>query len=172
MKYWILCLALILPFNSIAQEKPISFPAFHLKSISGNKAITQDIFKKNSLTLISFWASWCSPCIKEFPELEKFQKKYKALGFKVLGVNVDDSIQLAQKSLSQHAPQLVSIYDKDQRLLDLLNISSMPYNILVNSKGEILRRLTGYSQKNQNFLHHYLQAYFSTSPKRTIASDK
>jgi thiol-disulfide isomerase/thioredoxin len=46
----------------------------------------KDVFDrtKGKVTLLNFWATWCKPCVKEFPDLLKLQKNYKDLGFELV----------------------------------------------------------------------------------------
>ena len=44
---------------------------------------------KGQVVMINFWASWCGPCRQEMPILEKLQRKYKPMGFTMIGVNVE-----------------------------------------------------------------------------------
>ena len=61
---------------------------FSLKDISGNPIRLSDYYNKN-IILLNFWATWCLPCIKEFPHLQKFHDKYKELGLKVFSISID-----------------------------------------------------------------------------------
>jgi thiol-disulfide isomerase/thioredoxin len=45
---------------------------------------------KGKVVLVNFWATWCSPCVKEFPNLVKLQKLYKEKGVAVVFISVDE----------------------------------------------------------------------------------
>src|SRR6202012_1420152 len=42
-------------------------------------------------TLVNLWATWCGPCVHEMPELSKLYDKYKAQGWGIVGIDVDES---------------------------------------------------------------------------------
>ena len=72
-----------LPFNNIVLHKnplqvsQVKFKDFHLKDIQINK-------KDGKIKILNFWATWCAPCKKEMPSLDKFQAKTKILKFLLL----------------------------------------------------------------------------------------
>ncbi len=51
---------------------------------------------KGQVVMLNFWASWCGPCRQEMPILENISKKYKPLGFTMLGVNVEPDSKAAE----------------------------------------------------------------------------
>jgi cytochrome c biogenesis protein CcmG/thiol:disulfide interchange protein DsbE len=63
-------------------------PALSLVDLSGNKIETSSYAGK--VVLINFWAAWCTPCAGEIPLLVALQDKYRAQGFRVIGISMDD----------------------------------------------------------------------------------
>ncbi len=68
-------------------------PQFTLASLEGTEVALYDVLDEQELVLIDFWASWCGPCIADFPELKKLYSAYKGLGFEIVGVSIDDSFE-------------------------------------------------------------------------------
>ena len=62
-------------------------PAFELASLGG-KPVNLSQYK-GQVVMINFWATWCGPCRQEMPLLEQLHKKYKPMGFTMIGVNVE-----------------------------------------------------------------------------------
>ena len=69
-------------------------PDFTLKSYSGKNIKLSEY--RGQVVLMNFWASWCGPCRQEMPLLNDLHKKYKKLGFTVLGVNVEEDSSKAK----------------------------------------------------------------------------
>ena len=69
--------------NLIGQE----LNSFSIDSFKGNEVITENYFKKNKFILINFWASWCTPCLKEHPFLIKLNNEKNIV---LLGINYKD----------------------------------------------------------------------------------
>lgn len=68
-------------------------PEFTLANLEGTKIALYDVLVEGELVLIDFWASWCGPCIADFPELKKLYSAYKSHGFEIVGVSIDDTFE-------------------------------------------------------------------------------
>jgi thiol-disulfide isomerase/thioredoxin len=112
---------------------------FHLRNVE-NKSCSYSELKGEKLTAIDFWASWCEPCKKAVPELNKIYELYKAKGVQIIGINCD-----GPRSVSKVAPLIKSMQIKYPVLMDInaevmnnLNLTAFPTLILVNGKGKIV----------------------------------
>src|SRR5689334_17826734 len=89
----VLAIALIFGSASIAlagsspSVNQSAAPDFNLPARAGGTMSLSQL--KGQVVMINFWASYCGPCREEMPLLEQMAKKYKPLGFTLLGVNVD-----------------------------------------------------------------------------------
>jgi len=64
------------------------FTAFESEALDGEK-VTDEIFKGNKVTMVNVWGTFCSPCIREMPDLQKISEDYKDKGVRVIGVICD-----------------------------------------------------------------------------------
>ncbi|MDO8606794.1 MAG: TlpA disulfide reductase family protein [Phaeospirillum sp.] len=96
-------------------------------------------------TLISFWATWCIPCLRELPTIGRFKAMADAAGIDVLTVSEDKEGAgpavklLAEKGLS-HLPLVI---DADGSLAKSMRVKGMPTTLIVNAKGEEVARMEG-----------------------------
>jgi thiol-disulfide isomerase/thioredoxin len=74
------------PYLPVLIPRPA--PAFSLPTPTG-KVITLESLN-NSLVLVDFWATWCGPCVKSMPEVQKIHEKYGSKGLTVLGISIDE----------------------------------------------------------------------------------
>ncbi len=136
MKTFILafCLAL-LPSCGLAQ----TVENFELKDLRNNLQ-EFDALKREKLTLIDFWASWCKPCKKAIPNLNDIYAKYKEKGVEIIGINCDGPRSISKvvplsKSLRIQYPVLLDI---DAAVKNDLNIMLFPTLIMVDTSGNIV----------------------------------
>ena len=61
--------------------------------------------------LIDFWASWCGPCIESFPKLKRLYSKNKDLGFEIVTISVDDSLEDWETASETHKLPWIDIGD-------------------------------------------------------------
>ena len=69
-------------------ERGGDFSSFKTYDIDGN-VVTQDIFKDFDLTMINIWGTYCSPCIREMPDLGEIHDEYKDRKVNVVGIVID-----------------------------------------------------------------------------------
>jgi cytochrome c biogenesis protein CcmG/thiol:disulfide interchange protein DsbE len=73
-------------------------PDFTLKDLSGNNVSLQQY--RGNVVLLDFWATWCIPCRYSIPEMVEIQDKYRDQGLVIIGISVDDPIQVNDKYIS------------------------------------------------------------------------
>lgn len=111
-----------------------------------NKSRSFDELKGEKLTLLDFWATWCKPCNKAIPELNKLYSQFHSKGVNLIGINCDGPRSVAKvaplsKSLQIEYPVLL---DMNAELMNDLNLSAYPTLIMVNSSGKVVWIHEGY----------------------------
>ncbi len=87
--------------------------------------------------LVNLWASWCTPCRQEAPELERFARRYRQRDLNVLGINVQDNSDDALSFLHDYQvgyPQLRSVGDERS---EAFGSTGVPENFLVDPRGRL-----------------------------------
>ena len=129
-------------------------PNFTLKSRSGKNIKLSEL--RGQVVMLNFWASWCGPCRKEMPLLEKIYKKYKRLGFTLLGVNVEENSAAAKKYLKEVKVSFPILFDTTNKTSKLYDVSAMPTTILIDRNGK------------QRFLHKGYKAGYENDYRKQI----
>jgi len=94
--------------------------------------------------LINFWASWCGPCRQEMPALDELHNRYRALGFTVLGVNVEEDSRKAREVLKDLQVSFPVLLDDRSTVSRLYDVVAMPSTVLVDRNGNIRYLHKGY----------------------------
>lgn len=132
---------LLLGANAMASKK-VEAPDFTLKSRSGENVRLSDF--RGQVVLLNFWASWCGPCRQEMPILDAIHKKYEALGFTVLGVNVDLKSEKAINYLKDTPVDFPVLYDPKSKVSELYSVSAMPSTAIIDRDGKVRYIHPGY----------------------------
>jgi thiol-disulfide isomerase/thioredoxin len=120
--------------------------------VRGQSAPIQLSKLKGQVVMINFWASWCGPCRQEFPLLDQMYKKYRPMGFTLLGINVEPDMKDAEeKFLAKIAPvSFPLLSDKANGVSQLYGVSAMPSTVLVDRKGNVRWLHRGYKPGDEN----------------------
>ena len=143
-------LAVVCASAALAASSTGPAPAFQLSG-RGGKSIDLSQFK-GQVVMINFWATWCKPCRDEMPLLEDIYKKYKPMGFAMLGVNVEPDSKDAEVWLGK-LPKPVTFpiaYDVDSKVSKLYKVETMPSTVLVDRKGNVRVLHRGYKAGDEN----------------------
>jgi thiol-disulfide isomerase/thioredoxin len=137
-------LALLLAFTAPipALGKPVPDLKFH--DLAGHNQRLNDVH--GSITVISFWATWCTPCREELPRLSLLSQQYAAQGVRFIAISVDNPKDFAkiQPFLQQQHISLNVWTGADIGTLDRLGLGDVvPATIVLDSNGEIIGRISG-----------------------------
>ncbi len=124
-----------------------SLPATDVKKLDGSTFNTAELAKKGHPVVISFWATWCSPCKKELDAISEvyaeWQEKY---GVEVIAVTVDDA-RTAPKvgpMVKQKGWTFDILLDTNQDFQRALGFDTVPHSFLIDKNGNIVYEHNGY----------------------------
>ncbi len=169
-----LAMMLIFSMAAMAQAND-NVPDWSLESISGERVSFHDELAKGPV-VISFWATWCKPCLKEMPHLDRLAGQYEGQ-VSVLAVSTD-----ASKSVAKVAPFIKSkgyenitvLMDPGAELQNLLQVSAIvPFLIIFDEQGREVYRHMGYKDGDEIELEHQMAAVAAAAGAGTsIATGK
>lgn len=149
---------LLLLFISTISPAQSFVPNLKLNDLNGKSYSVQE-YSKDKLIVFSFWATWCVPCINELDAIsEDYDTKKNELKFELIAVSIDDA-----KTRSRVKP-LVSgkgwdykiLMDTNQAFKRALNISSVPYIVVVKNK-KVVYTHSGYTPGAEKELYKKLK---------------
>ena len=134
-------------------------PDFVQNDPNGNPIKFSDIYSKNKLTMVDFWASWCGPCRAFNPELVKIYKKYHKKGFEIIGVSHDQDHGKWVKGIADDNltwPQVSDLKYWDNEVGKMYYVRYIPQNIFVDQNGVIVGRQIDKPEVDK-FIEDYLK---------------
>jgi thiol-disulfide isomerase/thioredoxin len=118
---------------------------YNVRFVDGSGAARSLSDWKGKVVLLNLWATWCAPCRKEMPALDRLQKALGSDGFEVVALNLDrGGVETAKKFLDQIKIEALKLYaDPSTRASTELNAVGMPTTILIDRDGRELGRIVG-----------------------------
>lgn len=114
-------------------------PDFKISSFEGQPISVLNYVKKNKITLIDFWASWCSPCRAVTPNLKKVYGAFYEKGFDIIGVSTDKNEAAWRKALEEDDTPWFHGRDNIERAAKgIFSIASIPAFALVDGEGKMI----------------------------------
>jgi len=129
-----------------AQNK--SLPSATVKTLEGQTLNVQELGKTGKITVISFWATWCSPCKKELDAIKDYYEEWKTTyNMELVAVSVDDPRTAAKipAMVAQKGWDYRVLVDYNKEFQQAANVASVPYTLLLDAAGNIVFEHTGYA---------------------------
>ncbi len=130
-----------------AELKPysgsIKDPQISLKDLNG---VTHTLEQyKGKVVLVQFWATYCPPCVKEMPSMNKLQDKLAAkdVPFKILAIDMAESKKEVEAFVKKVKPEFTILIDETGSSIGQWNVFAAPSNFLVDKQGQIKYTLFG-----------------------------
>ncbi len=127
---------------------------FTARDIEGKTVKLSEHFNKD-VVLLNFCATWCEPCVAEFPHLRKMFEANRAKGFLILAISMDGPDTVANVPAFARRNQLnfPMLTDEDSRIASLYNPKkSAPLSVLIDKSGKIVAIREGYNPGDEEFL--------------------
>jgi cytochrome c biogenesis protein CcmG/thiol:disulfide interchange protein DsbE len=113
-------------------------PAFSLQRLTGGGDVSLRSFRGKTVVL-NFFASWCEPCKREAPVLERLWRDERAQGLVVLGVDANDARGDARHFVRAHNLTYPVVFDQDGRIAsNRYAVANLPVTYVLNPKGRIV----------------------------------
>ena len=144
MRTFLLSALILLSSNLFAQE----IPSTQVKNKWGLSTSFSSLVREDTIYIVSFWATWCIPCIKELREIsEIYPTLQDSFRLKLIAVSIDDarnSPKVFPKAIGEGWTYEV-VLDQNQDLARSMNVNNVPMMFIINRKREIVYSHQGYS---------------------------
>jgi len=158
MKQTLLTISIFVFVSAFSQKQ---LPNIKLTTLDGKSIEIQDKTSNDKITVLSFWATWCAPCINELDAIsDVYEDWMEETNVELIAISTDDSrTQKRIKPLiNGKGWEFNILIDKNQELKRALNISIIPH-IIILKNNKILYRHTGYSPGYEEQLYEKIKQY-------------
>jgi len=141
------------PFSTI--------PSIDVKTLDGHTVNIKDYVGKGNITVMSFWATWCSPCKRELDAIAEYYPDWQEeYGVELLAVTIDDARSLAKVPalIETKGWEYTVLSDVKGDLKKALNFQTVPQTLLINAEGEVVYTHTGYNPGDEFELEEKIKA--------------
>lgn len=160
----IITLLLVLSYTTITLGQTdtalATLPDVTLKNIEGSDVNIADYGQNGKITVISFWATWCKPCIKELKNVDEHLEDWKeAYDMELVAVSVDDSRNFPKVKPMVNAFNwdFDILLDPNGDLQRALNVVNPPVTFLIDQNGNIVYTHTGYVEGDEYELEEQIK---------------
>jgi thiol-disulfide isomerase/thioredoxin len=118
----------------------VQLPSFSIQDVNGSIVNMQSL--KGKKVFVNLWASWCPPCKREMPSIEKLYHAVDSNKVKFVLISFDDQFELAKKYVTSKKLKL-PIYYPTENPPALFNVQGIPATFIFNEKGELIKQIEG-----------------------------
>ena len=132
-----------LGYSLTAISDPIPAPDFTLEDMDAKNISLKSY--RGKVILLNFWATWCPPCRREMPSMERLHQNFKGKDFIVLAVNQMEDVDqvFAYTGGLEVDPTFTILFDKDSVVSRAYSVQGLPTTYLIDKKGNIRFRAIG-----------------------------
>lgn len=131
-------------------------PNIQIKTLNGDLIDAGEITNDGAPMVISFWATWCKPCIRELNAINDMYIDWQEeTGVKLVAISIDDS-RLSSKVrpfITSQGWEYEIYLDENSELRRALNVNNIPHTFLLDGKGNIVWQHNGYFPGDEDHLY-------------------
>lgn len=129
----------------LAEAQPL--PQIEVQTLGGAKVPIASLHQTGKPTIVSFWATWCKPCINELNSLaERYEELQEELGVTLVAVSIDDSRTSPKVGpfVAGQGWDYTVVLDPNSDLRRAMGVNNVPHTFLLNGAGEIVWQVNKY----------------------------
>ena len=126
--------------TSVAAHVDFRAPNFRLDTLDGQSVSLSDL--RGQVVLINFWATWCPPCRKEFPELAKAYDEHNG-DFVILGVDLQESPGDVRRFADEYGAKFPIVIDADASVSKAYRLIGLPSSYFIDQNGVLRDQFFG-----------------------------
>lgn len=147
-KLLILSLLLVASMGMLQAQTGGTLPSVTVKTLDGVDVNTSEFSNDGKPYVVSFWATWCRPCLKELTAIDEIYDEWQELGFKLIAVSTDDTRTRANvlPMVSGRAWDYEFYLDENADFRRAMGVNLVPHTFIMNAKGEVVHQHTSFTE--------------------------
>jgi peroxiredoxin len=144
------------PLGAVELKEPLAAPDFTLPTPAGAPVSLRDL--RGKLVLLTFWATWCLPCVEELPALDRLHRELSAHAFSILAVALDvQGARVVGPFWTQHGPRFPTVLDPRREVASRYGAWALPTAFLISPGGQVVARIQGPRRWDAEDIHAALR---------------
>lgn len=151
MKRIVLALAMFMAMGCAFAQ----LPSVQLKDINGNTVDTSTLSNDGNPYVISFFATWCKPCLRELSAINDYYPDWQdETGMKLIAVSIDEAqnVNRVKPLVEGKGFEYEVLLDTNQDFKRALGIQDIPYLMIIDGNGNIVETRNGYTDGSESHI--------------------
>ena len=117
-------------------------PNFTFPNINGKEVSLAD--QRGKVVLVNVWATWCPPCRREMPSMQRLYEKFKGKNFDILAVSIDsESREAVEPFMRKMNLTFPALLDPGETIRSLYGITGVPESFIIDQQGILVEKIIG-----------------------------
>lgn len=137
----VLFLSLVIPFNAHANNDALT--SLSLVDVDEHP-VALDSYK-GKVILLNFWATWCPPCIKEMPSMQRLRDQMEDQPFEIVAINVGETATTVSSFMLELDTELTFpiLLDQEAKSFGQLGLRGLPMSLILDQQGNVIEKVLG-----------------------------
>ena len=143
-------------------------PDFQASTLTDGRTITLDAYE-GKVVLLNIWATWCPPCVKEMPSMERLSRRLAGTDFRVVAVSIDAGDRdLVSKFVREYGITFDVLHDPDATVKRTYQAMAVPESFLIDRNGKIVKRQIGEAEWDNQQIESVIRALLAEEGRSTL----
>ncbi len=154
-------------FRLVEFKRPLPAPDFSAENARGGETALADF--RGRYVLLNFWATWCVPCVKEMPAMERLYREFAGRPFAVVAVSLDeDGPEKVAAFVRELELTFTILLDPDSVVAKRYGVKNLPSSFLIDPEGQVIAAAKGerdwFSPEARDYLSEVIAPPGSAAP--------